>query len=57
MSTDRQTSEKVFPATHRAVKACALWLSFCLSIGWPREQLDALERLWWQHHDRNGNIV
>ncbi len=34
----------------KAIKECAEWLSFCLSIGWRRDQLDALEALWWQYH-------
>lgn len=38
----------------RASMACAEWLSFCLSIGWKREQLDALQELWWQYHDDDG---
>jgi len=38
----------------KALSACARWLSFCLSIGWRRDQLDALEALWWQYHDAKG---
>ncbi len=44
-------------ATVAALRKCAEWLSYCLSIGWRREQLDALEALWWQHHDRTGRLV
>lgn len=33
------------------LKECAEWLAFCLSIGWRRDQLDALEALWWQYHE------
>ena len=38
----------------KALKACAEWLAFCLSIGWPKSDLDKLEALWWKHHDENG---
>jgi len=44
-------------ATFGALRKCAEWLAYCLSIGWRREQLDALEALWWQHHDRTGRLV
>ena len=43
-------------ATVGALRKCAEWLAYCLSIGWRREQLDALEALWWQHHDRTGRL-
>lgn len=36
--------------THKQSKRCADWLAFCLSIGWRREQLDALEALWWRYY-------
>jgi len=38
----------------KAIIACARWLSYCLSIGWRKDQLDALEALWWKYHDENG---
>lgn len=41
----------------RAIKACAAWMSHCLSIGWKREHLDALQALWWQWHDDDGNLL
>lgn len=44
-------------ATFAALRKCAEWLAYCLSIGWRREQLDALEALWWKHHDRTGRLV
>lgn len=41
----------------RAWKLCAEWLAYCVRIGWSRGQLDALEALWWEHHDgRTGAI-
>jgi hypothetical protein len=40
----------------RAVKKCAEWLVYCLSIGWRKEDLDALEKLWWKYHDLDGNL-
>jgi hypothetical protein len=36
--------------SNKAIRACAEWLAYCLKIGWKREQLDELERLWWMHH-------
>lgn len=29
-------------------RLCAEWLRFCLSIGWAKSDLDALERVFWQ---------
>lgn len=42
--------------TLRARKECAAWLAECMKIGWSRIKLDALEALWWEHHDRLGNL-
>lgn len=39
-----------------AIRKCAEWLAYCLRIGWRREQLDALEALWWKHHDHTGRL-
>ena len=38
----------------QALRGCAEWLVTCLCLGWQREQLDALEQLWWQYHNRTG---
>lgn len=43
--------------TLKATMACAHWLTYCLSIGWPRSILDRLEQLWWDHHDRYGRLI
>jgi hypothetical protein len=43
--------------TQQALRACAEWLGFCLKIGWRKEDLDALERLWWQYHDDQGRLT
>lgn len=40
-----------------ALRECARWLSYCVSIGWPRDQLDGLEAIWWQYHDDSGNFT
>jgi hypothetical protein len=40
----------------RAIKECAEWLSYCLSIGWPKSSLDRLEALWWEYHDDYGRL-
>lgn len=41
----------------KAITKCAEWLSFCLSIGWEKEHLDGLEKIWWEHHDEKGNLT
>jgi hypothetical protein len=43
--------------TIEGLRRCAEFLTFCLSIGWSRESLDLLERLWWEDHDHNGNLI
>lgn len=43
-------------ATYRAQELCAEWLVYCLHIGWSRSMLDKLENLWWEHHDRYGEL-
>lgn len=43
--------------THRAVRLCGEWLAECLRLGWRRDQLDALEELWWRYHDDRGNLI
>lgn len=52
---EKKTAEE--PRTHKALKACADWLGYCLSIGWEKSQLDALEKIWWQHRDNKGNLI
>lgn len=42
--------------TKRGVLMCARWLAYCRSIGWPADQLDDLERIWWRVYDLNGNM-
>lgn len=44
-------------ASIKAIRACGEWLAFCLRIGWHKSDLDALEKLWWEHHDHRGNLV
>lgn len=39
-----------------AVRKCAEWLAYCLSIGWKRSDLDALKALWWKYHDERGHL-
>lgn len=43
--------------SRRAIVACGKWLAECLRLGWSRDQLDALEALWWQYHDDQGNLT
>ena len=42
--------------TTRGIKMCADWLSVCLNNGWKKHQLDGLEKIWWEHRDRNGDL-
>lgn len=42
--------------TRSALMKCAEWLVFCLSIGWPKSDLDDLEKLWWKGHDWRGRL-
>ena len=32
------------------------WLAECLRLGWSRDDLDALEALWWKYHDEDGRL-
>jgi hypothetical protein len=43
--------------TVSAIKKCAKWLSYCLEIGFRKDQLDDLEALWWKFHDDSGNLI
>lgn len=54
---DNKESSPGEQKTHRAVKSCAEWLNYCLEIGWDKSQLDALEKLWWEHHDNKGRLI
>lgn len=42
--------------TLQARKECAEFLVEMLRIGWLREQLDDLEKLWWIVRDNRGNV-
>lgn len=39
-----------------ASRKCAEWLSECLRLGWPKDSLDQLQALWWEHHDEQGKL-
>lgn len=41
----------------KAIQVCAVWLQYCLRLGWSKDSLDALETLWWKYHDENGNLI
>jgi hypothetical protein len=43
--------------TNKGVKTCAEWLIFCLSIGYKKSQLDALEKLWLKYHNDMGELI
>jgi hypothetical protein len=52
--TERETDRH---PTQKAIRACADWLDYCLSIGWSKGNLDALQELWWKHHDDEGKLA
>lgn len=41
----------------QAIKKCAEWLAGCLKSGWDKKHLDGLQRIWWEHHDEQGNLI
>lgn len=42
----------------KAIKKCADWLKYCLDIGYHKDDLDTLEKIWWQGHDwKTGEVV
>ena len=43
--------------TRKAILACARWLSYCIEIGWEKNELDDLEALWWKYHDDQGHLI
>ncbi len=43
--------------TRKAVWDCAVWLDFCVRIGWEKSALDRLSEIWWQYHDDEGNLT
>jgi len=47
----------IMERTIYGIKECANWLKYCLDIGYKKEQLTALEKLWWDYHDGNGNLT
>lgn len=30
-------------------RLCGEWLSFCLSIGWPKSDIEALQNIFWRN--------
>lgn len=34
----------------------ARWLSYCLSIGYKKTDLNGLTKIWRQHKDEHGNL-
>jgi hypothetical protein len=43
--------------SQKAIMACARWLTYCLSIGWTHDDLDALDAIWWEWHDDHGRLI
>jgi hypothetical protein len=43
--------------TSKALLTCARWLSYCLSIGWSKDDIPRLEEIWWQWHDDYGRLL
>lgn len=44
-------------ASPRAVLAYAKAMREMLRIGWPKEMIPELERLWWSLRDANGKLT
>ena len=40
--------------TAQKIRACATWLKYCLDVGYKKEQLNALEKLWWDYQEPNS---
>lgn len=40
-----------------ANRRCLEWLTYCLQIGWPPDDLVALQKIWWEHHDDYGRLI
>lgn len=40
---------------NECIRRCAYWLSYCLDIGWRKDQLDALQAIWWKYHVKENN--
>lgn len=47
---------KVMNEKNKSLK-CAKWLSKCVSFGWEKESIPALEKLWNDNHDEKGNLI
>lgn len=43
--------------TYKAAREFAQAMQYLLTIGWKKEELPFLEKLWWSIRDDNGNIV
>ena len=56
-STEPCAEHATAAPTREAVRRCAEWLALCLRWGWQKEDLDFLERLWWERHDRHGTLI
>lgn len=42
----------------KALWYCVKWLRFCLDIGWPTSNLDALRDIFWKYHDpQTGELL
>ena len=43
-------------ASRAGLDAALRWIEECRRLGWPESQFDDLESLWWEHHDKDGNL-
>lgn len=41
---------------HRATKECAEWVRACVELGWPKDDMEHLEELWWQYNDGKNTL-
>jgi hypothetical protein len=57
-SVEANTRKGQITPTLQAAKACAEWVSLCVTeLGWKKSQIPDLEKLWWEQHDRFGHLT
>ena len=51
MKSNKSGNTLIEEKSNRAIKKCEEWLSYCLSVGWDKKDLDGLEKLFWKYRD------
>ena len=44
-------------ATRQGVRQCAAFMTEMLRIGWKKDELTPLQKLWWRMRDDNGVLL